>query len=308
VGLARRTSLPTSTGTALECPICNRSGTKLWFEAIVDDGPYRASGNTTSRRIYRCGACGHVTVDAYDPGAYQEYYSSLQNSYYDVHDIDSARYRRVAEACRGAKRVLDFGCGVGTFLDLLPPEVEKYGIEPSLWAASEASRKGITILSNNDLHDRELRGAFDAITAIDVIEHTQRLCELRDLFAGLLCPGGVLVLLTGALDSRAARSVGRFWNYLHCAEHVSFFSADSMHTWLEPRFANIEIQRTEHHPLSGREFVLLARAWALFPVKWAIRKSQLSDLRMTVALPVVRDHMLVRAQRRAARREDYRGF
>jgi SAM-dependent methyltransferase len=199
------------------------------------------------------------------------------------------------------KRVLDVGCGSGTFLAMLPPEVERFGIEPSRAAADHARAKGIQIVQFNDLTKPELRNTFDVVTAIDVVEHTTNLEEFRRYIAAALRPGGTAIVLTGDAESKSARLLGRFWYYLNYAEHITVFCPGSMRTWLQPDFSEIELSNVGHHNLNAREALVLTRAWLLFPIKWILRRLLPTQMNLRMAMYLPGGHMLVRAVRNQPR-------
>jgi SAM-dependent methyltransferase len=273
---------------------------------VLTDGPYSALKRRPKRYLYSCRHCGHMSVDLYESERHAQYYHALRMDYYRQHDGDTWRYCRILELLSGepVNRVLDIGCGIGTLLSLLPTTTERFGIELSAAAAEVARQRGIQILSYEDLQKPHLRHSFDLVTAVDVVEHTQELTRLRQHFCEALRPGGRLILLTGDLESRPARWLGRYWYYRHYAEHVSFFSGRSMRRWLEPDFESIQVMPTSHHPLNLGEKVNLVRVWTLFPLKWLISMLPVPQPRMHPALWLHGDHMFVSAVRRNAATQD----
>jgi 2-polyprenyl-3-methyl-5-hydroxy-6-metoxy-1,4-benzoquinol methylase len=284
------------------CDACGAAAQESVFTLPVLDGPYCNEKPARKRQFQRCLACGHISVDLYEPNRYTRYYRNLQGEYHSCHDIDCSRYRNILEILQKNRvhRILDVGCGTGTFLNMLPRDVERFGVEPALEASNKARASGISIIGFEDLKTHELSSSFDVITAIDVIEHTKDLSRLRDDFATALRPGGLLILLTGDFDSRPARLLGRHWYYLHYSEHVSFFSARSIKTWLAAAFDDIEIARSDHHPLTfaPREMASLVKMCLAFPVKWIIHQVSQSTSVSYPALWTLGDHMLVKAVRR----------
>ena len=127
-------------------------------------------------------------------------------------------------------RWLDFGCGMGGLVEYARREVgvDAVGHEEG-WAADQARLRGLPTLDKDALRAQE--GTFDAVTAIEVMEHIPDPVEALRGIRRLLRPGGLLFLTTGnALPHR-----GRIdrWAYVIPEIHVSFFEPRTMATAME---------------------------------------------------------------------------
>lgn len=283
----------------LRCHVCGGSRLRRMFSVPLLDGPHQHDTDVKRRTIYQCDSCCHLSADLYDSCRYTSYYASLADDYHCCHDHDQSRYKQILGILpeQSVRRVLDIGCGTGTFLAMLPVEVERFGIEPSTAAGDHARAKGIEIIQYDDLARPELRNTFDLVTAIDVVEHTADLQEFRRHLTTALRPGGTVIILTGDAESRSAKFLGHYWSYLNYAEHTTFFCPRSMRTWLQPDFSGIEVTKTDHHPLNRREGLSLIRVWLLFPVKRLFVQHLPRRFNICAALSLPGDHMLVRAVR-----------
>src|SRR4030095_14114809 len=109
---------------------------------------------------------------------------------------------RLAEDVRGA-RILDYGCGDGTFLGLLmdgewaPP----VAVGAELFASTVtdcrerfAAHKGLQFVLIEDLDRAAHRGSYDVVYCMEVLEHVIDPVPLLEAFHRLLVPGGNLVM------------------------------------------------------------------------------------------------------------------
>jgi SAM-dependent methyltransferase len=101
------------------------------------------------------------------------------------------------------RRVLDYGCGDGTFLAVLmrapSPPAMAVGAETaeSLVADCRTRLSGIPNLSFTllpELEQAKHRGAYDAVVCMEVLEHVIEVDRVLDSLIGLLAPGGSLLI------------------------------------------------------------------------------------------------------------------
>jgi SAM-dependent methyltransferase len=103
----------------------------------------------------------------------------------------------------GGARVLDFGCGDGTFLAMLlsepgaPREAVGAEIQASIVEDCRARLDGhdaLRFLLVSELDAPDHQGRYDAIYCMEVLEHVVDPIPLLNQFRRLLAPGGTLVV------------------------------------------------------------------------------------------------------------------
>jgi SAM-dependent methyltransferase len=119
------------------------------------------------------------------------------------------------------RRWLDYGCGYGGLVGWLRTHeamidvVGHDGDHPMEVCAT----RGVPTISFD--HLVEQRAEYDAITAIEVVEHLVDPMPTFELFAQLLAPGGVLFLTTG--NAARHRDDLPSWRYVIPEVHVSLY-------------------------------------------------------------------------------------
>ena len=122
-------------------------------------------------------------------------------------------------------KVLDVGCFDGGFLALLDhTQYQRYGIEINQAASQRAQEKGIYLISHNfdDLETLPIK--FNAVVAIDVIEHVLDPLQFLISLAKLTLSKGMIIISTANTESLSWRFMrSRYW-YCTIAEHISFIN------------------------------------------------------------------------------------
>ena len=132
-------------------------------------------------------------------GFYDQVYRQKTGVRYCWHDL---KFRTVAALLGTPRRVLDIGCGPGTFIGNYLTGIEALGLDISAAQIDYATRtygsathrfstRSLASLPETDEH-------FDAVTVVELIEHLTPAAAIRLLTEArtLLAPGGVLVVTT----------------------------------------------------------------------------------------------------------------
>lgn len=252
------------------CPLCRSESSSY------------AIGIAGESRIIACNKCTNAWT--YPPPRwinYEEKNFFSQFSYQEAKDLpDQWRKAVLMQANLLEKylpkqsKILEIGCGEGLFLrELLRRGFVGYGIEPSI-AASEIARKSGLKVTTGYFPGTNMKGPFDAIVAIHVLEHASDYLEfLKEV--GKLVPGGIVLIVQSN------------WRGL-----VPSLQKEKWHAWAP-----------EHHfwhfTTKGLKILLETLQWKVMEVEYSSLYHKNSIVsRSGAAIPGLGDqfHMIVRMQ------------
>lgn len=126
-------------------------------------------------------------------------------------------------------KLLDFGCGVGTYLKNLKKRGWNiYGIEPSPSAASYCQQQGLDVRQGFSLSENWPESTFDIITLNQVFEHisdpNQTLVDIHQA----LKPDGILLMNVPNFQSVAAQLFKSYWFNLDTPRHNFLFTPKTL--------------------------------------------------------------------------------
>jgi SAM-dependent methyltransferase len=210
------------------CPICGP-------EAGVD--PFMKAPSGKLRFYYvRCSGCGLVLLSPRPKR--EELREFYDEDYYGGEDrkfrpgieklrrlFAKARARRTSRLFEKPGRILDVGCGQGTFLQSMQEHGwEGYGTELSPQSAARARRSGLSVSVGEIPTDAYPAASFDLITFWQVLEHLLDPAAVMGQVRRLLRSGGVVAVSTPNMESWQAAVFGNKWFHLDAPRHLFLFS------------------------------------------------------------------------------------
>jgi SAM-dependent methyltransferase len=123
-------------------------------------------------------------------------------------------------------KILDIGCGAGTFLRLMRDRGwSVHGVEINADAVRRAHSQGLSAFCGTLPEARFAAESFDYIRASHSFEHMSRPHDTLDEIYRLLKPGGKLLIAVPNYDSLPARVFGQSWYHLCPPVHAFHYSA-----------------------------------------------------------------------------------
>jgi 2-polyprenyl-3-methyl-5-hydroxy-6-metoxy-1,4-benzoquinol methylase len=142
------------------------------------------------------------------------------------------------------KRLLDLGCGNGSFLlrarsagwDVIGVDFDDHAVRSARSHGLDVRHGGVESLDPSV-------DQFDVVTLAHVIEHVHRPVEVLQACYKLLKPGGFLWIDTPNIASDGHRIFGIHWRGLEIPRHLVLFNIESMRSALTTAgFAKVKVQ------------------------------------------------------------------
>ncbi|MEV4563715.1 class I SAM-dependent methyltransferase [Nonomuraea sp. NPDC049419] len=220
----------------LDCMMCGESRQQPLFEPN--------GGKGWRYHVVRCPSCGFLyrnpnvrperLGDLYATG-----YSNFLTGKYAANR--QRRYELTMQAFSPVfdegkeRRLLDFGSGVGLFLELAEQRgFDACGVDlspESVAQANERLSRARTFFGAPQDVPEIAAGGFDVITLWSVLAHLPRPLDDFRQFRSLLGPGGVLLILTVNANSLLLKAYGSKWSGF-TKNHLMFYSPRTVRTLL----------------------------------------------------------------------------
>lgn len=221
------------------CILCNSANSSIYIDNIVHNCQMLKNLNINSivdSSIMLCLECSHHYLSPIiEENTIKDYYNRINSEYYDyipshARKNEDLKILSAVQKLKPKGNVLEIGSGNGFLLNLFKENgYQCTGIEPSPKASEYAKNTlNLNILNTFLTKDTFAENSFDVVLLMDVLEHIYRPIELFNQCNKILKKGGIIVVLTGDIDSLNAKFWKNKWFYFNYWEHISFFSRTSI--------------------------------------------------------------------------------
>ncbi|HET9226718.1 MAG TPA: class I SAM-dependent methyltransferase [Thermoanaerobaculia bacterium] len=215
-----------ATGLAGRFPVYTLRGYERLEEVFLEEGPGNAPAPPPSVALLR-----------WDAGSSEPVYAGLCHEFIDYYG--EVRDDILPFIPEGTREVLEVGCGRGVTGRLLQERLgcRVTGVELNPVVAKEAARHLHRVIQG-DVQTLDLEGRYDAVIALELVEHLVDSESFLARVKELLAPGGRAIFSipnVGHWSIVEDLLAGR-WDYLPigllCYTHYRFFTRRSLGDWL----------------------------------------------------------------------------
>ncbi len=245
------------------CPLCGQHDEELRFEAADPTPCYRKQG--LRFLVVRCRQCGlSYTNPRPAPDSIGQFYPIDYKPHRRPRKLAQAHprgrfwERLLGRPCQerrgllpwdGVGRLLDFGCGGGSFLKRMADQGwDVTGLDAAVGAVQNVQEQlGLKAVVGTLPHQELRAGSFEVVTMWHSIEHVHEPLEILREAYRLLVPGGKVIIACPNIESWAFRRFGVNWFGLDLPRHLTHFSPESLTAILQTAGLRMESLRTIRH-------------------------------------------------------------
>ena len=236
-----------------QCPICGSDKIEELYSNIDDK-----IGRNFKFSVVKCKTCSHAFTNPLPNTKYVcDYYS---DSYYS-YNVDIPRFNRrikfrikrwlyqsshnnliyrliskliirqtaIFPVYKPNGKILDIGCGNGTFLSFMKDiGWRTFGTEISQKAVDNALKNGHNVFLGNISDANYSDEYFDVVTLNNVLEHIPEPVRLLKEIYRILKPGGELIICVPNFSSFSRKIFNKYWDALVIPEHLHHFTSESL--------------------------------------------------------------------------------
>lgn len=278
----------------VRCNLCQADDYEVQFTIPVRDDQ-KGTFAQDEWDIVRCNHCGLIYVnprpDTQAFAAYHEFenpqdFQTIQDWFIDNADLQRPTWRRYLQALqRFGKpgRLLDVGCGAGTFLvEAQRAGYEVTGQEVAPYFVDYCRRElGLTVFEGEIETLPLAPGSLDYATAFDVIEHHPKPDHMLREMHRLLRPGGLIAISTHDIGNPFARRYGAKWRFINPIGHLTYFTRQTLAAMLAKSGFQV-LYKGGIHTIDGSAFAEL-RNWLVQFLRVIVLRSLVIGLYMPLA-------------------------
>ncbi len=244
------------------CPQCGSNSSQFFLEA-PDPLPPAHEGRIFA--VVRCSECDLIftnprpterTIGQFYPTDYRPHRrASKMRPARPVHSLYSRIFGRPCQERRGVLpwpapgRLLDFGCGAGSFLKTMAEQGwQVTGLDAAVGAVEHVrDHHGLTALVGTLPHPDLQPCSFDVITMWHSLEHVHQPLRILREAHKLLIPGGQLIVATPNIASWPFRFFGISWFGLDLPRHLTHFTPATLTAMLQNAGFRVKCLRPMRH-------------------------------------------------------------
>ncbi|GIW80902.1 MAG: hypothetical protein KatS3mg105_2709 [Gemmatales bacterium] len=273
-------------GVEWEETVCLLCGCARWTHVV--EAPDRAEGGSglwfAVVRCVDCGLCftnprpSRQTISRFYPSHYQPH--RLKSKRGGVR-LGSSRSPRKWLKWHGQGRLLDFGCGGGSFVERMARQGwQVTGIDMSENAVRRVRDElGLPALVGTLPHPELSPESFDVVTMWQSLEHVHDPLGVLRQARRLLVPGGKLIVAVPNILSLPFRWFGPAWYGLDLPRHLTHFDPQTLSGMLQRAEFDIQSIKMIRHSGWLRSSARLAAASRQGPRwRWWLRNKPFSRL------------------------------